>query len=372
MVECSSCSKSYCNNECMKCNSCNKYFCNSCSVKCYSCNNYFCKNHKNIDQCNVCNIYLCHEHKIDLTSCSICSQLLCNTHSTICGSCKLTFCKQHINDAHTRLLNNSSDGFNEEFFCLNQKAPGNYEGPYLKNKKHGCGIFTWPTGLQTMREYSNDVLISEKDLTPQIQANLAIQEAKQKWEEEKIQLKKQFELEIEEKKKVAEQEEVLVKEKITLKLNELEIVKQELQSVELNIQQEKDKFNKEKADMLKYNQQIKSRIKLNVGGQRFETTFSTITKYSSFFQNKFSGKFDNPQDEDGSYFIERDGTYFRHILNFMLDGTLPDDLPSQTLKALLREATHYIFTDLISAINSELSKKVILLARTIVARSLFI
>jgi len=108
--------------------------------------------------------------------------------------------------------------------------------------------------------------------------------------------------------------------------------------------------------MVKFQQQIKSRIKLNVGGQRFETTLTTITKYPSFFQKMFSGKFNNSQDEDGSYFVERDGTHFRYILNFMLDGTLQDDLPSQTLKALLREATYYSFADLISAVNLAISK----------------
>jgi uracil-DNA glycosylase len=34
----------------------------------------------------------------------------------------------------------------------------------------------------------------------------------------------------------------------------------------------------------------------------------------------FSGRHLNSQDEDGRYFIDRDGTHFRHILNFLRDG----------------------------------------------------
>jgi len=108
--------------------------------------------------------------------------------------------------------------------------------------------------------------------------------------------------------------------------------------------------------MLKYQQQMKGRIKLNVGGQRFETTQSTLIKYPSMFQSMFSGRFNNPQEEDGYYFIDRDGTHFRLILNFMIDGTLQDDLSSHTLKLLLKEANYYNFTGLISAINLIISK----------------
>jgi len=130
---------------------------------------------------------------------------------------------------------------------------------------------------------------------------------------------------------------------------------EELEKSRLILQQEKDKFNNEKEDMLKYQQQMKGRIKLNVGSQKFETTQTTLIKYPSMFQSMFSGRYNNPQ-EDGYYFIDRDGTHFRHILNFMIDGTLQDDLTVQTLKLLLKEANYYNFTALISAINLIISK----------------
>ena len=43
----------------------------------------------------------------------------------------------------------------------------------------------------------------------------------------------------------------------------------------------------------------------------------------------FSGRHPLKKDEDGSYFIDRDGTHFRFILNFLRDGGFkPGTLPS--------------------------------------------
>ena len=52
----------------------------------------------------------------------------------------------------------------------------------------------------------------------------------------------------------------------------------------------------------------------------------------------FSGRFDTKPSEDGSYFIDRDGTHFRYILNYLRMGELivPDD--KIVRKELLAEA----------------------------------
>jgi len=41
----------------------------------------------------------------------------------------------------------------------------------------------------------------------------------------------------------------------------------------------------------------------------------------------FSGRHFVQKDEDGRYFIDRDGTHFRYILNFLRDGNtyIPTD-----------------------------------------------
>ena len=55
----------------------------------------------------------------------------------------------------------------------------------------------------------------------------------------------------------------------------------------------------------------------------------------------FSGRFDTKPGEDGSYFIDRDGTHFRYILNYLRTGklVLPDD--KVVRKELLNEAEFY-------------------------------
>ena len=65
------------------------------------------------------------------------------------------------------------------------------------------------------------------------------------------------------------------------------------------------------------------RIILDVGGVRFSTSRSTLTKYpESMLGVMFSGRHDleTMQCKDGSFFIDRDGTHFRHILNYLRDG----------------------------------------------------
>jgi len=115
----------------------------------------------------------------------------------------LVYCKNDI-VGHTAI--EGGPIFKSEIFCLNNKFNGKYEGIYNKALKHGCGIFTWPSGLKMMREYENGKLISEKEMTPEIQANYAVQDAKQKWEEEKLLIRKQVDKEIEENKKKAQQD----------------------------------------------------------------------------------------------------------------------------------------------------------------------
>jgi len=49
----------------------------------------------------------------------------------------------------------------------------------------------------------------------------------------------------------------------------------------------------------------------------------TLTKDpNSLLAAMFSGKFDIKPSEDGSFFIDRDGTHFRFILNYLRTGKL--------------------------------------------------
>ena len=85
-----------------------------------------------------------------------------------------------------------------------------------------------------------------------------------------------------------------------------------------------------------------STIKLNVGGQYFTTSLETLKKDpGSMLCAMFSERFDIKPAKDGSYFIDRDGTHFRHILNYLRTGRLifPDD--KSVRKELLEEAEFY-------------------------------
>ena len=85
-----------------------------------------------------------------------------------------------------------------------------------------------------------------------------------------------------------------------------------------------------------------STVELNVGGQHFTTSLQTLTKDpGSMLHAMFSGRFDTKPAEDGSYFIDRDGTHFRYILNYLRTGRLL--LPGDELvrQELLEEAEFY-------------------------------
>lgn len=58
-------------------------------------------------------------------------------------------------------------------------------------------------------------------------------------------------------------------------------------------------------------------VSLNVGGQVFVTTTTTLRNDTkSMLYAMFSGKYPSKKDFSGSYFIDRDGKYFRCILFF--------------------------------------------------------
>ncbi|XP_068760879.1 uncharacterized protein [Montipora capricornis] len=107
-----------------------------------------------------------------------------------------------------------------------------------------------------------------------------------------------------------------------------------------DVRQEKDAF--EYVAKTLDHVHFSSTIKLNVGGQHFTTSLQTLTKDTgSMLHAMFSGRFDTKPAEDGSYFIDRDGTHFRYILNYLRTGRLI--LPEDKLvrKELLEEAEFY-------------------------------
>ena len=95
-----------------------------------------------------------------------------------------------------------------------------------------------------------------------------------------------------------------------------------------------------------------STVKLDVGGQHFTTTVQTLTKDpNSMLAAMFSGKFEMKPSEDGSFFIDRDGTHFRFILNFLRTGKLTLPEGATFTKELEEEAEFYQIQGLIDALR---------------------
>ena len=98
---------------------------------------------------------------------------------------------------------------------------------------------------------------------------------------------------------------------------------------------------------------FKSTVKLNVGGQHFTTSVQTLTKDpNSMLAAMFSGRFDMKPSEDGSFFIDRDGTHFRFILNFLRTGKLTLPEGATFTKELEEEAEFYQIQGLIDALRA--------------------
>ena len=109
-----------------------------------------------------------------------------------------------------------------------------------------------------------------------------------------------------------------------------------------------------KNDLLAINNE---QITLNIGGKIFMTTYQTLTKYKeSLFYKMFDEKYNTqPNSKNNSYFIDRDGTHFRYILNYLRNGKLI--LPSNKeeridlINELIDEAGYYNIESLINVLK---------------------
>ena len=83
----------------------------------------------------------------------------------------------------------------------------------------------------------------------------------------------------------------------------------------------------------------------------------------SMLHAMFSGRFDTKPSEDGSYFIDRDGTHFRFILKYLRTGqvTVPDDKILR--RELLAEAEFYQVEGIISEFIARPFKDLVILSQ---------
>jgi len=104
-------------------------------------------------------------------------------------------------------------------------------------------------------------------------------------------------------------------------------------------------------------------VKLNVGGHLFSTSLATLTKDpGSMLHAMFSGRFDAKPSGDGSYFIDRDGTHFRHILNYLRTGQLIVPQDEIIRVELLAEADFYQIEGIVNPLRGSFFKDSVILS----------
>lgn len=122
------------------------------------------------------------------------------------------------------------------------------------------------------------------------------------------------------KRESALQKEVSISSKVLLEKTESE-AKGLLEAAKakcLQIYEEKRSWEEEKKNFTRTYHFENNEIKLDIGGQHFTTTLTTLRRFpDTMIGAMFSGRHDLKKNEAGAFFIDRDWTHFRHILNFL-------------------------------------------------------
>ena len=132
---------------------------------------------------------------------------------------------------------------------------------------------------------------------------------------------------------------------MTAREAELDETREQLEAEKLDLDNAVRRFEEEHTRMQELHQMQDSKVKVDVGGHIYSTSVQTLKRDpDSMLAAMFSGIHELKQEQDGSYFIDRDGDLFRYILNFLRDGhvdveTLPRD--RSAVKSLLREAKYF-------------------------------
>ena len=140
----------------------------------------------------------------------------------------------------------------------------------------------------------------------------------------------------------------------------LKVKEEQLKTEREKVGEDRKELLLETQRMTEVNKIRASQVKLNIGGQHYTTSTLTLTRdQNSMLAAMFGGRHSVQREEDGSYFIDRDGTHFRYILNYLRDGgfsegALPGD--QSILNELLTEALYYQLGGLVNVLQGLLSK----------------
>jgi len=122
-----------------------------------------------------------------------------------------------------------------------------------------------------------------------------------------------------------------------------------IQEATNNLQKDIDTLTKERDELGVAPHKLKSsRVLLDIGGSLFSTTTETLTKIpDSMIARMFSGRFPIHVNDDGRIFIDRDGSHFEYVLNFLRDPerNSPKIKDKSTLEELKIECEYYGLVD---------------------------
>ncbi|XP_062408609.1 BTB/POZ domain-containing protein KCTD14 [Sardina pilchardus] len=94
--------------------------------------------------------------------------------------------------------------------------------------------------------------------------------------------------------------------------------------------------------------QLPSVVQLNIGGHVYSTTVGTLRKIpNSKLYEMFSGPSKPKTDAEGRYFIDRDGTYFGLILEYLRTQAVP----TRHVQEVRREAVFYELKPLVKVLD---------------------
>jgi hypothetical protein len=97
-------------------------------------------------------------------------------------------------------------------------------------------------------------------------------------------------------------------------------------------------------------------VKLDVGGVRYTTSLTTLRRFpDTMIGCMFSGRHALPKEEDGYFFVDRDGTHFRHILNFLRSPEgYKVEVRGADARELRRECAYYGIDQLMVGVEKRL------------------